>query len=69
MFKFLTASVALTYMIITQQVAHAQAPILQVSPATDISVEGASKGGEFKYTLSSHPLAALASSFPGYRAG
>jgi hypothetical protein len=40
-------------MIITLQVAHAQAPILQVSPATDISVEGASKGGEFKYTLSS----------------
>ena len=53
MFKFLTASVALTYLIITQQLAHAQAPILQVSPATDISVEGASKVGEFKYTLSS----------------
>jgi hypothetical protein len=53
MFKFLIASVALTYLIVTQQVAHAQAPMLQVSPATDISVEGASKGGEFKYALSS----------------
>jgi hypothetical protein len=53
MFKFLPASVALTYLIVTQQLAHAQAPILQVSPATDISVEGASKGREFKYALSS----------------
>ena len=53
MFKYLPASVALAYLIVTQQLAQAQAPILQVSPATDISVEGASKGGEFKYSLSS----------------
>jgi hypothetical protein len=53
MFKFVPASVALTCLIVTHQFAHAQAPILQVSPETDISVEGASKGGEFKYALSS----------------
>ena len=51
--KFLTAPVALAYLILTQQFAQAQAPILQISPATDISVEGSSKGGEFKYVLSS----------------
>jgi hypothetical protein len=53
MFKFLPASVAFTFLIITQQLANAQIPSLQVSPATDISVEGASKGTEFKYALSS----------------
>jgi hypothetical protein len=53
MFKFLPASVAFTCLIVTQQLAHAQMPSLQVSPATDISVEVASKGSEFKYALSS----------------
>lgn len=53
MSRFLAASMALGYLIVTQQFAQAQAPILQISPATDISVEGASKGGEFTYALSS----------------
>jgi hypothetical protein len=71
MFKFLSASAVLAYLIVMLQLAHAQAPILQVSPATDISVEGASKGGEFKYALSSSTgsIAFLISGIPDWLNG
>ena len=54
---FKTGLVTVVYLIVTQQLSHAQAPVLQVSPATDISAE-ILKGTEFtassfKYSLSS----------------
>src|SRR5215467_10648214 len=52
MFKLVPALVAFTCLT-TPQLAHAQTPILQVSPATEISVDGAAKGGEFQYTVTS----------------
>ena len=53
MSKFIAASAAFSYLIVTQQLAHAQAPILQVTPPTDISIDGVSNAREFKYELRS----------------
>ena len=54
---FKTASVACVAASVMHQLAHAQAPILQVSPATDISMQIAKDGNlgapSFRYALSS----------------
>ena len=53
MFRLLPTSVTVACLMATSQLGHAQTPILQVSPATEISVDEAAQGGEFKYTLKS----------------
>ena len=55
--SFKTGLGALVYLIVTQQLSHAQAPVLQVGPAVEISAQvlkdGKIDAPPFKYSLSS----------------